>query len=121
MTLEKTEGFKELKEVVTRIAEELPCANCKDLTDKLNAAKSKLKQEIDKNEKAKDSKEIPKWLVLKLFGGEFPIDSNGFSFDACSHWEIENGKLIPYSGGSPAPGPNFRLIIDNSNIIDFLD
>jgi len=121
MNIEKSENFKELKDVITKIADEFPCANCKDLMDKLNAAKSKLKKEVDAYEELKTSKEIPKWLVLKLFGGEFPTEDNGFAFDACSHWEIEDGRFIPFGGGSPAPGPNFKLIIDETSVMEFLD
>lgn len=55
--------------------------------------------------------------VLRLLGGKWPDSGDsehwpsGFSYDSVDHFRIEDGELVPYDGGSPAPGPSFKLEI----------
>ncbi len=61
------------------------------------------------------SKQIEKEQLLELLGGDWPDSGlseywpSGFSFDSVDHYELENGHLVPYAGGLPAPGPDFKL------------
>ncbi len=54
--------------------------------------------------------------IQELCGGEFPDSGNskhwpsGFFWNKCEY-HLENGELVPYGGGLPAPGPNLRLVI----------
>jgi hypothetical protein len=61
--------------------------------------------------------EISNELMLEMLGGEWPDSGDsehwpsGFAFDQVDHWEIEYGRLVPYLGNQPAPGPDFRLVM----------
>lgn len=58
---------------------------------------------------------IPRDTVLAMLGGVWPDSGlseywpNGFAWDAVDHFEIEGDVLVPFAGGFPAPGPDFRL------------
>ena len=55
-------------------------------------------------------------LVRELCGGAFPDSGasgqwpSGFCWDDCEY-RIEDGQLVPYAGGLPAPGPSLCLCI----------
>ena len=60
---------------------------------------------------------VSKEKVLELLGGEWPDSGDsaswpsGFSWEFVSHFVVEEGELVPYAGGLPAPGPNLRLSV----------
>ena len=60
---------------------------------------------------------IPRSTVLAMLGGQWPDSGessewpSGFAWDAVDHFEVEDGVLVPYVGGHPAPGPDLRLIV----------
>jgi len=60
---------------------------------------------------------IPRSTVLAMLGGRWPDSGessewpSGFAWDAVDHFEVEDGVLVPYAGGLPAPGPDLRLIV----------
>ncbi|MHA2429294.1 MAG: hypothetical protein ACXADB_14830 [Candidatus Hermodarchaeia archaeon] len=58
--------------------------------------------------------ELPPEFVLQLLGGRWPRSQDygyqpGFDWEQADHFTIENGDLVPYSGGHPMDGPNLRL------------
>lgn len=54
-------------------------------------------------------------VVLAMLGGKWPDSGkskcwpSGFSWEEVGEFRVEDGLLVPYSGGLPAPGPDFRL------------
>lgn len=118
MDLKKNPKFQgliqALEKSVVEIADELPCEECKQLRDELNAAKSKAKTHETKSDdlqKQIEEGRLTKETVRILCGDQFPEDPAGFSFEACDHWKIELGRLVPFAGGSEAPGPDFKVRI----------
>jgi len=53
---------------------------------------------------------VPTRLVKAMLGGEWP-EARGFCFDAVDHFRCEDGRLVPYDGFDPAPGPDFELVM----------
>ena len=62
-----------------------------------------------------DAVVIQRGAVLAMLGGEWPDSGeskhwpSGFCWDRVDHFEVEDGLLVPFSGGEPAPGPDFKL------------
>lgn len=60
---------------------------------------------------------LTKKQVKQMLGGEWPDSGDsedwpsGFCYDAVDYFKIEDGYLVPYTGGTPAPGPDFKLVI----------
>lgn len=56
-------------------------------------------------------------LVLALLGDTWPDSGksaywpSGFGWDGVDEFVLEDGQLVPYAGGFPAPGPDFKLEI----------
>jgi hypothetical protein len=62
--------------------------------------------------------EISNELMLEMLGGQWPDSGEstegwprGFAFDEVDHWECEDGRLVPYVGDEPAPGPDFKVVM----------
>lgn len=63
-----------------------------------------------------DGIRIPRDVVLAMLGGRWPDsgESNegwpsGFSWFSVDHFRVESGRLVPYDGSDPLPGPDFEL------------
>ena len=62
--------------------------------------------------------ELSKQQMLELLGGKWPNsgDSNegwpvGFFFEEVGQWRVEDGRIVPYLGDEPLPGPDFQLVM----------
>lgn len=68
-------------------------------------------------EEAQTDIAVSKEKVLELLGGAWPDSGDseswpsGFAWECVSHFVMEEGELVPYAGGLPAPGPNLRLSV----------
>lgn len=60
---------------------------------------------------------ISKKTVLALLGGEWPDSGesehwpSGFAWSEVQCFKVEDGFIVPYAGGTPAPGPDFKLVM----------
>lgn len=59
---------------------------------------------------------VSKELALEMFGGEWP-EADGFYWGNVSHFDLEEGFLVPYDGQDVAPGPDFQVILTKAQAI----
>lgn len=86
--------------MIKAVKEDIPCDNCKELKDQLNAAKSQAKTwetkflELEKTLSGL-RKVIPSWLIEILCRGK-SLDELDNLLSASTYWNIHKDELVPH-------------------------